>query len=110
MKSKVQKLVSECGICQKIKYNQREPMDLLQPLPILERIWKDLAMDFVECLPTSRGFETILIVIDCLSKGAHFISLKYPFTANSVTKVFVKHVIKLLSLPKIIMTDRSSIS
>ena len=66
-------------------------------------------MDFIESLPTSRGFEEILVVVDCLSKGSHFISLKYLFTASSVTKVFVEHVIKLHGFLKSIMTYRGNI-
>ena len=65
-------------------------MSLLQPLPISERIWKNLSMDFIEGLPTSRGFEAILVVVDRLSKGANFIPLNYLFTASSVIKVFVE--------------------
>ena len=68
LKSKVQKLVSKCDICQKVKYDQRAPIDLLQPLPIPERIWENLSMNSVEGLPTRRGFEAILIVVDRFSK------------------------------------------
>ena len=66
-------------------------------------------MDFVDGWPISRGFEVILVVVDRLSKGAHFIPLKYSFTANSVTKVFMEQVIKLHGFLKSIVTDRGSI-
>ena len=54
LRKEVKDLVAKCDICQKIKYDQRAPMGLLQPLPILVRIWEDLSMDFIEGLPTSR--------------------------------------------------------
>ena len=53
------------------------------------------SMDFVEGLPISRGFEAILVVVYHLSKGAQFIPVKHLFTASSVAKIFVEHIIKL---------------
>lgn len=109
LKSEVKKMVAECDICQKVKYDQRRPMGLLQPLPIPENIWEELTMDFVEGLPSSGGFESILVVVDRLSKGAHFIPLKHPFTAVSVAKAFVDNVVKLHGIPKSIVTDRGQL-
>lgn len=62
------------------------------PLDILERIWKDISIDFIEGLNKSAAYDTILVVVDCLSKYAHFLALKHPFTANTVVDQFIKDV------------------
>ncbi|MCI01776.1 RNA-directed DNA polymerase (Reverse transcriptase), partial [Trifolium medium] len=64
MKNTVQEFVKKCDVCQRQKYLASSPGGLLQPLPIPDRIWEDLSMDFITGLPKSKGFEAILVVVD----------------------------------------------
>ncbi|MCI14640.1 polyprotein-like, partial [Trifolium medium] len=92
MKGVVQEFVRNCDVCQRQKYLATSPGGLLQPLPIPERIWEDISMDFITGLPKSKGYEAIFVVVDRLSKYSHFIPLKHPYTARSLAEVFSKEV------------------
>ena len=66
-------------------------------------------MDFVEGLPKSRGNDVILVVVDRLTKYAHFLPLSHPFIAETVSKLFMDNIHRLHGLPQIIVSDRDRI-
>jgi hypothetical protein len=78
MKSDVKKFIKECDVCQRVKVENLSPADLLQPLPIPDKPWSSISMDFIEGLPLSYGYSVVWVVVDRLTKFGHFIPLKHP--------------------------------
>lgn len=109
MKKDIRAYVAACEICQQNKYSTPAPVGLLQPLQILEQIWEDISMDFIEGLPKSERLDSILVMVDRLSKYAHFIGLKHPFTTPSVAATFVKEVVRLHGILRSIISDRDKV-
>ncbi|KAJ8762999.1 hypothetical protein K2173_023204 [Erythroxylum novogranatense] len=91
------------------KTDHLAPAGLLQPLPIPDRIWSDVSMDFINSLPTSGGCQVIMVVVDRLSKYAHFISMSQPCTSLSVAKAFISNIVRLHGIPSSIVSDRDRI-
>lgn len=97
----------ECSIFQRHKNDQAASLGLLEPLPIPGHIWKVSSMDFVEGLPKSIGKMVILVIVDTLSKYAHFITLSHPYTALDVAQAFLDSLFKLHGLPTSITSNRA---
>ncbi|KAK9230064.1 hypothetical protein WN944_023031 [Citrus x changshan-huyou] len=101
--------IAECDVCQRNNAETVHPSGLLQPLPIPDQIWEDISMDFIDGLPPSNGKTSIFVVVDRLSKYAHFSALSHPYTAALVAKIFVRDVAKLHGMPRTIVSDRDPI-
>jgi len=109
MTKAVHEFVSACAICQQAKPDRSKLPGLLQPLPVPDRAWKVLSIDFIKGLPLSGSVNCILVVVDVFSKYSHFLGLKHPFTAESVAKLFFSQVFKLHGMPQAIVSDRDRI-
>lgn len=105
----VEVFISECAMCQQNKFETISSPGLLQPLPISQQVWHDVSMDFIVGLPNYHGKTVIMVVVDRLTKYAHFIALSHPYTTTSVAQVFIDNVLKLHGLPSSIMSDRDLI-
>jgi hypothetical protein len=109
MKNDEDTYVKQCSIYQHTKHSHSHPAGLLQPLPIPAGVWQDLSMDFVEGLPKSEGYTVIMVIVDKLTKFAHFLPLKHPYTAATVAQLFLDNIVKLYGIPSTIVSDRNKI-
>jgi transposase InsO family protein len=109
MQKEVKLYTQDCPVCQKNKSENTPYQGLLAPLPIPVQAWTHISMDFVECLPHSKGKNVILVIVDRFTKYSHFIALSHPYTTKDVVDIYMDNVFKLHGLPKVIVTDRDPI-
>lgn len=109
LKKHVQDFVNSCNNCQFVKSFSRAPQGPLQPLPIPGQVWDSVSMDFITHLPPSSGKTVILVVVDHLSKQAHFSALCTKFTAVQVADVFTRDAIRLHGVLTSVVSNRDPI-
>jgi hypothetical protein len=110
MKREIAKYVSECDTCRRIKADHLRPAGNLQPLSIPEWKWENICMDFIVSLPhTSCGYNSIWIIVDRLTKSAHFIPVATTYRVGQYAKLYISHIVRYHGLPKSIISDRGSI-
>ncbi|WVY89372.1 hypothetical protein V8G54_034886 [Vigna mungo] len=93
----------------KNKYDTTASLGLLQPLPVPDHVWQHINMDFIEGLPNSIGKQVIFVVMDRLSKVAHFMALQHPYTTAGVAQCYLDNFFKLHGCPATITSDRDPI-
>ena len=96
-------------VCQRVKAEHQKPAGLLQRLPIPEWKWDKLGMDFITGLPRTRsGYDSIWVVVDRLTKVAHFIPVKTTYTSAKLAKIYMTRIVCLHWVPRTIVSDRGT--
>jgi hypothetical protein len=92
-----------------VKDEHRYPMGLLQPLPIPEKKWEVITMDFITGLPrTNKQYDSIMVVVEKLTKDAHFVPMKTTHTPTNIEEIFMKEIARLHWIPRKIVSDRDT--
>ena len=110
IRGEVEQYFRNCHVCKRAKSSQDAYNGLLQPLPVPEKPWVDLTMDFVLGLPKSQGYDSILMVVDRLSKKRHYILCTEDNSTNAeaTAAMFLRHVWCYHGLPVSLTLDRGS--
>jgi hypothetical protein len=109
MKIKIAKYVARCDTCRRVKVEHLKSAGMLQPLPIPSWKWEDISMNFITGLPkTSRGFDSIWVIVDRLTKSAHLVPVKTNYRASRYAEIYVVRIMSLHGIPKTIVTDRGT--
>ncbi len=104
--SDITQFVQKCDTCNIAKSSHQRPAGLLHPLPIPQRPWSHIAIDFVTDLPNSNHFTTILTIIDRFSKACRLIPLPKLPTAFETAEALLQNVFRFYGLPEDIVSDR----
>ncbi|GJS02992.1 putative reverse transcriptase domain-containing protein [Tanacetum coccineum] len=109
MKADIATYVSKCLTCAKVKVEHQRPSGLLQQPEIPEWKWERITMDFVTGLPrTSSGYDSIWVIVDRLTKSAHFLPMKKTDSMEKLTQLYLKEVVCRHGVPLSIISDRDS--
>jgi hypothetical protein len=109
MKQDVMEYVALCDTCQRVKVEHQRPARLLQPLKILEWKWEEIRMDFIVGLPhTQDRYDSIWVIVDHLTKIAHFILVKTTNSGAKLAELYMSRIVCLHGVPNKIMSDRGS--
>jgi hypothetical protein len=109
MKREIAQYVSECHTCQRIKASYLKSAGALQPLSIPSWKWDGISMDLIVGLPnTSRHHDSIWVIVDRLTKVAHFLPVHTTDKAQKFAELYIDRIVCLHGLPRTIVSDRGA--
>ncbi|KAG8485968.1 hypothetical protein CXB51_019316 [Gossypium anomalum] len=107
MKRDISEFVLKCLICQQVKAKHQVPSGLLQLIMVHEWKWDRITMDFVLGLPLTPGKkDAIWVIVDRLTKSAHFIPVRMDYSLNKLAELYVREIVRLHGIPLSIISDR----
>jgi IS30 family transposase len=101
--------VALCDVCQRVKAEHQRPSGLLQPLNVPKWKCEEIGMDFIVGLPrTQNGYDSIWVIVDMLTKVAHFILVKTTYSRAQLVELYMSRIVCLHGVPKKIVSDRGT--
>ena len=109
MKKEIAAYVARCDNCSRVKADHLKPVGLLLSWSVLGWKWEEISMDFIVGLPpTQKGFDSIWVIVDRLTKSAHFIPVSTHYQPHEYVALYITHIVCLHGIPRTIVLDRGS--
>ena len=103
-------VVSMCPNCQQVKFKHIKPSCLIQEMSVPTLKWEEINMDFVVWLPrTRRKMDSIWVIVDRLTKFAHFIPVKSTYTKEDYARIYINKIVSLHGISLSIIMDRGAL-
>ncbi|GJU78891.1 putative reverse transcriptase domain-containing protein [Tanacetum coccineum] len=107
MKADIATYVSKCLTCARVKAEHQRPSGLLVQPEIPEWKWDNITMDFITKLPrSSQGFDTIWVIVDRLTKSAHFLPIRENDPLDKLARLYLNRIVARHGIPASIICDR----
>ncbi|GJR06600.1 putative reverse transcriptase domain-containing protein [Tanacetum coccineum] len=107
MKADIATYVSKCLTCARVKAEHQRPSGLLVQPEIPEWKWDNITMDFITKLPkSSQGFNTIWVIVDRLTKSAHFLPIRENDPLDKLARLYLNRIVARHGIPASIICDR----
>ncbi|GKE29400.1 putative reverse transcriptase domain-containing protein [Tanacetum coccineum] len=109
IKAIIAEYVGKCSTCSRVKVECQKPSGLLVQPEIPMWMWERITMDFVTKLPkTLNGHDTIWVIVDRLTKSAHFNPTRETYSMETLTRLYIKEIVSRHGVPISIISDRDS--
>lgn len=106
MMKDIEKYSKQCDMCQRNKVKRHRPYGLMQEIQAPEYPWQWITIDYITKLPKSDGLNAILVVVDRMTKYAHFIAIVEETDAEGLAQKLMDDVFRHHGIPEIIISDR----
>ena len=105
MSHDIESYCKTCSICVTSKDTNSKPTGLLHSLPISNRPWQSIGLDFMGPLPKLNNFDYLLVMIDQLTSQVHLVPTMMMVTARGIAWLILKEVVRLHGIPESIVSD-----
>ena len=115
MKDRITEYIAACATCKRSKPTRHKQYGQIQMLPPPTEAWEEITMDFITKLPESQDpatkeyYDSILVVVDRLTKYCHYIPFRESYTAEQLSYVLLDRVLRIRGIPKVYITDRDKL-
>ncbi len=108
MRHTIAKFIRNCDTCTRIKPARHAPYGLLKTLEVPFQCWSSVSLNLITGLPLSNRFDDLLVVVDRLSKMAHYIPTTTDVTSKGIARLFFDNIFRLHGIPDSVVSDRGT--